>query len=607
VATARITQWVAMSGVFGHCPASPSESPPSCNLRSRGNSVASNRACHSVSPSRPSPAVSPRRCLPGSITPTSPSRRRSKRSVSPPSRANLPRIADAALPAPLLPFAAVASHNSLTVAASLVQQVDDADIDDRSEIAWSEASTSAVFSPSFQQGPGSKRARQLMEAVQRSRPDRLTAAKLEAKVAEDCPSPAHNLRSLAHRSHPPAMPSPPREPVQMKMVSFAVQTRAPGARRPSTTPESYIKQVIDNGDGADLLRVSCALGFLLSAENAQSDPQEAMSYIDDSVLAATKALRSIASSLVLSIEELLVCGQDKGGALLNCILLSGLKELRSSRRFQRTGSLTSFLYHEVAAHEAPAMDSLALASFCLCMWAFIREHLGDQRKPVLHVSAARDNATDFCISLRYPRGAWRHYQPTERGVREMTGEASGPGGLPYTPLHLIGVLLHRFWASSLSVAVRRSASTRATGSNLCSKWLSLILELDRDKGLGLAQSVSLVSGIRAGLEQGRLAAGCLPEIVALIARYAEERDDEVPSALRSGGAAHAAAESAGKELWAAYSALAALVRKFGGGGEGVGGEMATCAVLKAADLVGQSASTVMSRATSVLRRSSAAT
>jgi hypothetical protein len=61
----------------------------------------------------------------------------------------------------------------------------------------------------------------------------------------------------------------------MKMVSFSVQTRIPGVRRAATTPESYIKEAIDNGDGADLLRVSCALGFLLSPDSRQTEPSEA--------------------------------------------------------------------------------------------------------------------------------------------------------------------------------------------------------------------------------------------------------------------------------------------------------------------------------------------
>ena len=272
---------------LGHAPASPSTDPPSGNLRSRSVGSADRRGGSSQSPQRPSPAISPHRAvLTGSLSPKSPSRRRSKRSVD-----------DA-----------------------------DNDVDDRSEIAWSEASTRAAYAPPLQQGPGSKRARQLMEAVQRSRPDRLTAEMLEAKMSEDASSPARNLRSHAHRSlqqfapageegriedkderqrranQPPATRSPHRDG-QMKIVSFSVQTRTIGMRRPSTTPESYVKLAVDNGDVADLLRISCALGFLLSSDGGQvRDPGEAMSYIDDAVHGASNAFRAIAREIVGEIQ-----------------------------------------------------------------------------------------------------------------------------------------------------------------------------------------------------------------------------------------------------------------------------------------------------------------
>ena len=504
-------------------------------------------------------------------------------------------------------------------------QADDADTDDQSEIAHSEASTSAAWAPSLHEESGSKRARQLMEAVQRSRPDRLTKDILEAKVAADASSPAHNLRSHASRSpqpavrsHLPSIRSPHRENVQMKMVSFSVQTRTPGARRPGTTPESYIKQAIDNGDAADLLRVSCALGFMLSEDGAQVEPHEAMSYIDDAVMAATKALRSISVQLAPIVKELLFSGEEKVVALLDLILISGLKGIRGTRRLQRSGSLTSFLYHEVAAHEAPVMDTMARVCFCLCLWAFIRDLLGDQRKPTLQASCSVENNEDFWISIRYSnKGSWRHFYPSERGVREMMGDLSSAGALvsasqPLTPLQLIGVLLQRFWAAALAAAAKRPSTGRhaspTTTSGFCSKWLSHVLEFDREKGLGLSQSQAFVSSIRAALQQGRLEDRCLPALLALVARHAEERADVPLSPFRSGGER---ASSKHRELWAAFEALGALLAasnggSAAGGGVGVAGSggsgMTTKSVMCAADQVGESSDAVMSRAHAALRR-----
>jgi len=73
---------VGMSAHAGPCPVSPSRSPPSSNLRSsRSSSVQSVRASCSVSPSRPSPAMSPRRSPGAPLSPASPARRRGKRPV----------------------------------------------------------------------------------------------------------------------------------------------------------------------------------------------------------------------------------------------------------------------------------------------------------------------------------------------------------------------------------------------------------------------------------------------------------------------------------------------------------------------------------------------
>ncbi len=469
-------------------------------------------------------------------------------------------------------------------------------------------------------GPGSKRAYQLMEAVQRSRPDRLTEAKLEAlNPKADASAPAHNLRSHSARSPQPATRSPPaavrspqREHVQMKMVSFSVQTRIPGVRRAATTPESYIKEAIDNGDGADLLRVSCALGFLLSPDSRQTEPSEAMSYIDDAVLAATKAFRSCAAQLAPAVEQVLgSSGEDKAGPLLNVILINGLKKMRDARRIQRNLALTtSFLYHEVAAPEVPNMDSMGKACFCLCMWTFVRELLGDQKKPCIRVSAASESQNDVWISIRYsPRGAWRHFYPAERGVREvcMDAAASPPPSLiamqPYTPLHLTGALLQRFWAAALTVAAKRAHVDRAATSGFCGKWLLHILELDEEKGLGLAQSLAFASCINTGLEQGRIADRHLPLLSTLIARQAAERPDVPMSPLRSGG--HGGGSSGSKELWSAYDRMGVLVamcQGASGGPGGGGGRMQTQSVVRAAEHVGQSADVVMSRAQSALRR-----
>lgn len=259
------------------------------------------------------------------------------------------------------------------------------------------------------------------------------------------------------------------------------------------------------------------------------------------------------------------------------------------------------------------MDSLSRACFCLCMWTFLRGLLGDQKKPSMQVSSSGQDTDDFWISIRYsPRGVWRHFCPAERGVREMTGDTPSSSGAtavanqPHTPLNLVGVMLRRFWAQALTTAVKRSSGStaRQSSSGFCSKWLSLVLEFDRDKGLGLSESLAFVSCIRSGLEQGRIADRCLPDLIALVARHAEERAEVPVSPFRTSGPTGSTREK--KELWAVYEALSTLVSMSGGaaGGPGSGGGgMPTHTVVRAADHVGQSADVVMSRAHAALRRS----
>ena len=166
-------------------------------------------------------------------------------------------------------------------------------------------------------------------------------------------------------------------------------------------------------------------------------------------------------------QALLLDGEDKAAALLH-ELMGGQKKMRARRRAQeRRGASTSFLYHEVAAQEVPPLDALGGATFCLCLWTFIRELLGDQKKPTLLACVDKHGPSrreDVWVSVRWtPRSAWRHFEAApqhanaERSWREVhtaTAVAGGSAHVPCAPLHLVGAILHRFWAVAVASAAK---------------------------------------------------------------------------------------------------------------------------------------------------------
>ena len=224
-------------------------------------------------------------------------------------------------------------------------------------------------------------------------------------------------------------------------------------------------------------------------------------------------------------QALLLDGEDKAAALLH-ELMGGQKKMRARRRAQeRRGASTSFLYHEVAAQEVPPLDVLGGATFCLCLWTFIRELLGDQKKPTLLACVDKHGPSrreDVWVSVRWtPRSAWRHFEAApqhanaERSWREVhtaTAVAGGSAHVPCAPLHLVGAILHRFWAVAVASAAKQAGggyhgggggAVGVGGGGSCGKWLSLILELDKEKGLGLSMSSTFVSDVSAALVAGR--------------------------------------------------------------------------------------------------------
>ena len=241
------------------------------------------------------------------------------------------------------------------------------------------------------------------------------------------------------------------------------------------------------------------------------------------------------------------------------------------------------------------------------MRTILRESLGEHKKPVLQICASADCLDEYWVAIRYsPRGAWRYFSTMEKPmcVREHPVlrcrlSSTNPTRPPPGRCCAATILGHGPFELK-----RRQAQLgfRNTTAGFCTRWLSLILELDREKALGLASSVAFVSSLRQGLEQGRIANSCLPEL-QILARHAAERS-ETPISRYAATSFMVQRTVKERELWDAYRALGTIVNMCGGAGGGPGsggGRIPTENIICASEQVGHSADIVMSRASSALR------
>ncbi|KAJ1491492.1 hypothetical protein T484DRAFT_1882694 [Baffinella frigidus] len=88
----------------------------------------------------------------------------------------------------------------------------------------------------------------------------------------------------------------------------------------------YVRETVHSGDSVDVLRLSCALGYLVEVPGARTLPgNEAESRIDDVVFNARKHFRRVAKALRLPVSKILASGNPDLAALLRLVLKTGLE------------------------------------------------------------------------------------------------------------------------------------------------------------------------------------------------------------------------------------------------------------------------------------------
>lgn len=192
---------------------------------------------------------------------------------------------------------------------------------------------------------------------------------------------------------------------------------------------------------------------------------------------------------------------------------------------------TSFLW-QVAGQDRCKLNSHALTTFALCMMHFLREataKMPDVRLPSCRAFVSRARAW---VGLREPGGGeeevsmsgWRHFDlrggRVARAVELDESEVfsgvgiyggvvhGGPGwGGGEGPMRFLGVLLDAFWQKVCEVGSAEAAS----------RWLTVLLEEDEKKDVGLRLSVPFVRACADRVHQGIISGKPIPKLKALAA------------------------------------------------------------------------------------------
>lgn len=443
-----------------------------------------------------------------------------------------------------------------------------------SEKARSEASTQGFLlgTESLSMYGGSKRARQLIQIAHKQEESaqphkiRLTA-EVVSKISE---GPAYSTRSRGGT-----------QPVQTTIHDFAaaLSRNSQKNKQEVTSALKFVSSAIGNGDSADIVKLSVALGYVLESP-AGHGPTKDVSYLDDIVLNFTPRLRKAARESAPAVVKVLQSQSPDLRELAKILLCEGMAGLLSNHG----GSDTDFLFHAATKRKCQLTDA-ARVSGCLCLWHFIRDEMKNEelRKPRLQVLLHEERAW---LSIKYGDAEhWRHFTADSSDVvvecehsgghardrqQARVREAGEEGGLkPLSPQYWLGVLLQRFWTHALG---------RGFGRKTLSRWLKLMLELELEHGLGLGGSKQFVQSVHSTLQQ--LEGDCVPLLQALQIRQVEKR------AKRG-----SAAEGEGEVSQEAMDAWDALSKVLPTEGKGVG-KSSNRAVIDAAARVGDVASEV---------------
>ncbi len=236
-----------------------------------------------------------------------------------------------------------------------------------SERAYSEASTHAE--PFFI--PASKRARTLWtEACGGSK--NLTIANVEAVCCKNSYV-AVTEPKLASISNVPSvcfsnLESRPRY-VQPSIQRYATQSRS-GVAQPSQTLQQYISVLLNSEEGVDVLKLSCCLGYMASEGIDAARDTLGLDKVEDCVLHLIGRLRKISKEMSSSLQYSIETSNYR--EIVHAIAVTSLEKYCVNCQFSVDGDSFFWL---TANERAEQINSMAVATFCVGIWPFVKETL----------------------------------------------------------------------------------------------------------------------------------------------------------------------------------------------------------------------------------------
>ena len=395
-----------------------------------------------------------------------------------------------------------------------------------SERAYSEASTHAdkFFIPA------SKRARTLWtEAARSSGSKHLTVANVEAASNQISLNKTSSVDSDSHYQCS-ASSKTERIPrfIQSSIQRFAVQSKSGAAAQAPKSLQDFVATTINSQDGLDILKLSCCLGYLLIHGKEALADGFGFDKVEGCVLFCVGRLRDICKEIFSSIRRDFLSRNMTSA--VRTIALTALQRFAKNFHYSE-GEGESFIWH-IAHDKAGLVNSMAIATFCLGIWPFLKEScVCDSNQSVILpeismfqsaingrwwirlLPAHQQQAFEIDVSLFHQKDA------TSSDTLEISTQG-GPETRHEYDVTTVGKLL---LVEFLKVESRKSNQRQ-------SKWIRCLIDWNQKYDIGLCCFLPFLELIRSGLSSGWLSRNSFAELQILVSQHqaheVERKDPE---------------------------------------------------------------------------------
>jgi hypothetical protein len=200
----------------------------------------------------------------------------------------------------------------------------------------------------------------------------LTVANVEAVCCQNSPllviEPNPAFVSDTPRVSVPNFENRPRY-VQPTIQRYAIQSRS-GATQASQTLQQYILVLLNSEEGVDVLKLSCSLGYMASEGVEAARDTLGLDKVEDCVFHCIGRLREISKEMGSSLKSCIERSDFR--EIIHAISVTALEKFNSECQFSADGD--SFFWR-LANEKAAHINSMAVATFCVGIWPFMKETL----------------------------------------------------------------------------------------------------------------------------------------------------------------------------------------------------------------------------------------